>query len=210
MAKVSAKEIVNNFTWRLMERIGAQGVTFIVSIILARLLDPSIYGSVAILLVFTSIMQAFVDSGLGSALIQKKNADDLDFSSVFYANVCVCIFLYLIIFIAAPSIAVFFGDENLAPLLRVLGIAIIISGLKNVQQAYVSRNLLFKKFFFSTIGGTLAAGIVGIWMAYKGYGAWALVVQNIVNQAIDTLILLDFVPIFDHLEHFLSLPNRLR
>ena len=99
--------ISSNVIWRLFEKFTAKGVTFVVSVILARLLDPSVYGTVALVTVFTTILEVFVDSGLGNALIQKKEADDLDFSSVFYFNVVMCAFLYLLMFIAAPIVAGF-------------------------------------------------------------------------------------------------------
>ena len=181
--------VINNFIWRFLERIGAQGVTFIVSIVLARLLDPSVYGTIALVTVFTSIMQVFIDSGLGSALVQKKDADDLDFSSVFYFNLSVCFFLYVITFVAAPYIAGFYNMPELKPVIRVLSLNLIISGIKNIQQAYVSRNMLFKKFFYATLGGTIGAAIIGIWMAYIGAGVWALVAQNLFNATVDTIIL---------------------
>ena len=181
--------IVSNFLWRFLERCGAQGVTFIVSIVLARILDPTVYGTVALVTVFTTIMQVFVDSGLGNALIQKKNADDLDFSTVFYFNIVVCLALYGIMFVAAPLIARFYEMPELTPVVRVLSLTLIISGVKNVQQAYVSRNMLFKRFFFATLGGTVGAAVIGIWMAYRGYGVWALVAQNLFNLTLDTLIL---------------------
>lgn len=183
------KQVVSNFLWRFLERCGAQGVTFVVSIVLARLLDPSVYGTVALVTIFTTIMQVFVDSGMGNALIQKKDADDLDFSSVFYFNIAVCSVLYLLMFFAAPFIAAFYKMPELTPVIRVLSLILIISGIKNVQQAYVSRNMLFKRFFFSTLGGTIGAAIVGIIMAYKGYGVWALVMQMLFNAAVDTTIL---------------------
>ena len=91
----SARTVTSNFFWRFFERCGAQIVAFFVSIVLARLLDPSVYGEIALIMVFISILQVFVDSGLGSALIQKKNADDTDFSSVFYFNILVCVALYM-------------------------------------------------------------------------------------------------------------------
>ena len=186
---MSSNKVFSNFIWRFAERCGAQGVTFVVSIVLARLLDPSIYGTVALVTVFTTIMQVFVDSGMGNALIQKKDADDLDFSSVFYFNLMMCSVLYIIMFIAAPFIASFYKTPELTSIVRVLSLILIISGIKNVQQAYVSRNLLFKKFFFSTLGGTIGAAIVGITMAYLGFGVWALVAQMLFNTAVDTTIL---------------------
>ena len=156
---------------------------------LARLLVPEDYGTIALVTVFTVILQVFVDSGLGTALIQKKDADDLDFSSVFYFNFVVCLILYAGMFMAAPYIAKFYDDISLTPVIRVLSLTIVISGVKGIQQAYVSRNMLFKKFFFSTIGGTIFSAFLGIGMAYAGFGVWALVAQQLSNTMIDTLIL---------------------
>ena len=182
-------KVIQNLFWRFAERSGAQIVSFIVSIVLARILVPEDYGTIALVTVFTAILQVFVDSGLGTALIQKKDADDLDFSSVFYFNFCVCIILYVGMFIAAPYIALFYEDRNLTSVVRVLSFTLVISGVKGIQQAYVSRNLLFKRFFFSTIGGTIFSAFLGIGMAYIGLGVWALVAQQLSNAAIDTLIL---------------------
>ena len=183
------KTVVSNFIWRFLERCGAQGVSFVVSIILARILDPSLYGTIALVTVFITIMQVFVDSGMGNALIQKKDADDLDFSSVFWFNLAMCASLYLLMFLAAPFIAMFYNRPELTSVIRVLSLLLIISGMKNVQQAYVSRNMLFKKFFFSTLGGTIGAAVIGIVMAYMGFGVWALVFQMLFNTSIDTIIL---------------------
>ena len=181
--------VISNFIWRFAERCGAQIVTLIVSIVLARILSPEDYGTVALVTVFTTILQVFVDSGLGTALIQKKNADDIDFSSVFYFNCAVCLFLYMIMFIAAPFIARFYEDSSLTPIVRVISLTIIISGIKGIQQSYVSRNMLFKRFFFSTIGGTIFSAFLGIYLAYAGFGVWAIVMQQLSNTAVDTLIL---------------------
>lgn len=183
------EKAINSLVWRFLERCGAQGVSFIVSIVIARLLAPEAYGTIALVTVFTAILQVFVDSGLGNALIQKKDADDLDFSSVFYFNIIICISLYTLLFISAPLIARFYDNTELVKIVRVLGIILIISGVKNVQQAYVSRNLQFKRFFFATLGGTIGAAVVGISMAYLGYGVWALVAQHLFNATIDTIIL---------------------
>lgn len=183
------KEVTSNLFWRFMERCGAQGVTLVVSVILARLLDPEVYGTVALVTVITTLLQDFIDSGLGNALIQKKDADDLDFSSVFWFNMGMCVILYVLMFFAAPFIASFYGIRELTSIVRVLSLTLILSGVKNIQQAYVSRNLIFKKFFFATLGGTVFAAVVGIWMAYKGFGVWALVAQYLANNTIDTLIL---------------------
>lgn len=183
------ENIASNFIWRFAERCGAQLVSFLVSVVLARILAPEDYGTIALVTVFTAILQVFVDSGLGTALIQKKDADDLDFSSVFYFNFAMCLLLYAGMFIAAPYIAIFYEDMTLTPVIRVLSLTIVISGVKGIQQAYVSRNMLFKRFFFSTIGGTVFSAFLGIGLAYAGYGVWALVAQQLSNTIIDTLIL---------------------
>lgn len=183
------ENIASNFIWRFAERCGAQLVSFLVSVVLARILAPEDYGTIALVTVFTAILQVFMDSGLGTALIQKKDADDLDFSSVFYFNFAMCLLLYAGMFIAAPYIAIFYEDMTLTPVIRVLSLTIVISGVKGIQQAYVSRNMLFKRFFFSTIGGTVFSAFLGIGLAYAGYGLWALVAQQLSNTIIDTLIL---------------------
>ncbi len=184
-----SSSILSNFIWRFLERIGAQSVTFIVSLILARILDPQAYGTIALVLVFTEILNVFIDNGLGNSLIQKKDADDTDFSSVFYFNILLCSVLYLILYLSAPIISNFYSNSLLTSLLRVCGLTVIISGFKNIQIAYVSKHMQFKKFFFSTLGGTIVAAITGIVMALKGYGVWALVFQYIINTFIDTVIL---------------------
>ena len=181
--------VIKNFFWRFAERCGAQLVTFIVSIVLARILAPEDYGTIALVTVFTTILQVFVDSGLGTALIQKKDADDLDFSSVFYFNLVVCLVLYAGMFVMAPVIAKFYGDDTLTSVIRVISLTIVISGVKGIQQAYVSRNMLFKRFFFSTIGGTIFSAFLGIGLAKAGYGVWALVAQQLSNTTVDTIIL---------------------
>lgn len=184
-----SKKVVAGFLWRFAERIGARGVKFLVELVLARLLLPDDYGTIALVTVFITILEVFVDSGLGCALVQKKNADDLDFSSVFYVNVVMCLLLYALMFLAAPLIADFYAMPELAPVVRVLGLTVVISGVKNVQQAYVSRHMLFKKFFFATLSGTIGAAVLGIWMAYHGFGVWALVAQHLFNTTLDTAFL---------------------
>ena len=183
------QKAASNFIWRFLERFGAQGVGFVVSLVLSRRLGPEIYGLVATVTVFTSIVNVFVTCGLNDALIQKKNADDLDFSTVFYFNIFMCLTLYGLMYAAAPLIARVYEQPELRDPIRGLSLILVFGGIKNVQVAYVSRNLLFKRFFYATLTGTLVAAVVGIWMAYNGYGVWALIVQNLVNTTIDTIIL---------------------
>ena len=183
------ENILSNILWRFAERCGAQGVTFVVAVALARLLEPEVYGTVALVTVLTSIMSVFIDSGFGNALIQKKDADDLDFSTVFFFNVAAGVMMYLAVFALAPVIAAFYRNATLIPVIRVLAITLVIAGVKNVQQAYVSRTMQFRRFFYATLGGTIGAAIVGISMAYMGFGVWALVCQSLLNATVDTIIL---------------------
>ena len=183
------KKVFSNLIWRFMERCGAQVVSFVVSIVLARILEPELYGTIALITVITSILQVFVDSGMANALIQKKDTDDLDYSSVFYFNVAFCLVLYIGLFFASPLISRIYGSPDLVPVIRVLGLTIIVSGVKNVQQAYVSKTMQFRRFFFSTLGGTLFSAVVGITMAYRGFGIWALVAQQLLNVTVNTVIL---------------------
>lgn len=183
------QSVITNFIWRLMERGGTYVMNFIVSIVLARLLEPSLYGSIALVTAITTILQVFVDSGMANSLIQKKDTDDLDYSSVFYFNLVFCLVLYLGLFLAAPMIGRIYHDESLVPVIRVLGLTIVVSGVKNVQQAYVAKTMQFRRFFFATLGGTIFSAIVGITLAYLGYGVWALVFQQLLNVTVNTAIL---------------------
>ena len=186
---MTGKSVLSNFIWRLAERSGAQIVQLVVSIVLARLLAPTDYGVVALMNVFISILSVFINCGLGSALIQKKDADDVDFSTVFFAQLIFCGVIYTGLFITAPFISEFYNMPEMTPMIRVLGLTLVIAAVKNVQVSYVSRNMQFKRFFFATLGGTIGAAGVGIGMACLGFGAWALIAQSLFNNAVDTLIL---------------------
>lgn len=174
--------------WKLAERLTAQVVTLIVSIILARLLSPDEYGTISLVTVFITIANVFVTNGFGTALIQKQDADSVDFSSVFYFSLVFTGCLYLILFFLATPIATFYNMPILRPVLRVLAISVPIMGINSVQQAYVSRKMDFRKFFFATIIGTSISAFVGIALAYKGFGVWALVAQTLTNNIIATVI----------------------
>lgn len=184
---------ISGLLWKFAERIGAQAITFVLSIILARLLSPSDYGAIAILLIFITIADVFVNAGFGSALIQKKDADNLDFSSVFYFSFLFSVFIYAVIYLAAPFVADFYNMPVLQSTLQVLALRIPVAAINSVQQAYVSRNMQFKKFFYSTLSGTAASAVVGIFMAYNGYGIWSLVGQYLSNAVINTIVLFSVI-----------------
>ena len=183
------KQIISGLFWKFGERILAQGVSFIVSLVLARMLLPEEYGIVALVLVFINLANVFVTNGLGETLIQKPDAKQSDFSTMFFCSLLLSIIIYLILFTLAPVIAKFYDNVQLILVLRILGLQVPLSSINTIQQAYVSKNMLFRKFFYSTIGGTLTSGIIGIILAYQGAGIWALVVQYMTNTIINTIIL---------------------
>ncbi len=170
-------------------RMGADGfskiVNFVISIILARLLLPEDYGIIALVSVFVVICDKIVVSGLATSLIQKKDADNKDFSTIFYFSLGVSIVLYVVLFFTAPFIADFYGSydrELLVSVIRVMSLQLITGAVNSVQSAYVSRNLKFKCFFWSSMGSALISGVVGIYMAYIGYGVWSLVAQYLLKE----------------------------
>jgi len=182
-------QVLSGLFWKLMERGGTQGIQFIVQILLARLLMPEDFGVIALITIFMAIANVFVQSGFSTALIQKKDADETDFSSVFYLSLVVAGLLYVVLFFTAPLIATFYTEPQLTSVVRVLSITLFFGAINSIQNAVVSRTMLFKRFFFSSLGGIIPSGIVGITMAYMGYGVWALVWQQLTNQLLITLIL---------------------
>lgn len=188
MKRMNMNKVVKNLFWKFGERIFAQGVTFVVSIILARILDPTDYGTVAIVVTFITLANVFVTCGFGTALIQKKDADKLDFSSILIVNLIVGIGIYIIIYFLSPLISNFY-NMDLTNVFRVLALKIPLASINSVQQAYVARRMEFKKFFWSTSIGTVISAGVGIALAFCGYGVWALVFQYLVNSFIDTIVL---------------------
>lgn len=187
--QTSKSRIFVSLFWKLLERGGTQGIQFIVQIVLARLLLPEMYGTVALVTVFITLAQVFVQSGLGTALIQKKEADNVDFSSVFYLSLGLAGVLYALLFIFAPFISRFYHDTKLIPVLRVLGIILFFGAVNGIQNAWVSRHMMFKELFKRSIGALLISGIAGIVAAYAGLGIWALVIQQLTNQASITVIM---------------------
>ncbi len=174
--------------WDFAEKLGGQLVTFIVSIVLARLLGPEVYGTVALVNVFVILFRLLVTGGIEASLIQNKNSGDLEFPSAFYTNEGIAVILYFIIFLIAPLISEFYKTDITA-VLRVCALTIPISAFNTIQRAFVSKYLLFKKLFFSSLGGTVASGVLGIALAYAGFGIWALAIQPLADNIIDTIII---------------------
>ena len=180
---------ISNTAWKFAERFCAQGVSILVSIILARILSPDDFGVVSIVTIFFSFANIFITSGLNTALIQKKDADWEDYSSVLLASITVSLIIYIILFFSSPYIALSYGKKELTSIFRIMGMILPVNAIKSVVCAYISSALQFKKFFFATIVGTLISAIIGICMAINNFGAWALVAQQMSNTLIDTLIL---------------------
>ena len=178
-----------NFIWSFGERIIAQVVTLVVSIILARILLPAEFGVVSLVMIFITLANVIVSDGFGSALVQKIDSDEIDFSTIFWFSEFVSIVLYTIIFFTAPLIAHYYDMSILTPVLRVMGLRLPLAALNSIQRARVSKDLAFKKFFFSTIIGTVISGFIGVFMAVKGFGVWSIVFQYLSNCLIDSLIL---------------------
>ena len=173
----NSKTVITSMLWKLMERFSTQIVSFVISIILARILSPDEYGIIAILLIFVNIANVIIDGGLNTALIQKKDADQTDFSTIFWFSLLLSIVLYIMLFFLAPLIARFYDNDLLVPVLRVLSLILFANSFNSIQRAYVSRHMLFKKLFWVNGVALLVSGSIGIFMAYHGYGVWALVGQ---------------------------------
>lgn len=181
--------VIKNLFWKMMERFGVQGIQFIVQIVLARLLLPKDYGLISLVTIFIAIANVFVQSGFNTALIQKKDADEVDFSSVFYLSLGVAIIMYVLIFICAPLVSDFYNEAQLTLVLRVLAITLFFGAFNSIQNAVVAKRMQFKKLFFSSLGSSLISGVIGIVLAYLGLGVWALVFQQILSQVSITIIL---------------------
>lgn len=179
-----------NFIWNTIPRVLQYGTSLVTSVFLARLLTPEDYGLVALANVFFVILNIFVWDGLGNGLVQRKESDELDFSSVLIFNFVLAIAIYLLLFLSAPVISKFCGySDILTSILRVLALRIIISSIISIQYAYISRNLIFeKKIIPSTLGSTLS-GALGILLAFLGYGVWALVYQYLLASIIEVVAL---------------------
>ena len=180
---------VSGFFWKFGEQISSQLVTFILSIVLARLLTPKDYGVVALVNIFITIANVFVTSGFGTALIQKKSPDETDFSTVFYMSEITSILAYLVIFLIAPFVSKYYDNSELTPILRVFALTLPLSAFNGIQQAYISKHLMFKKVFISTTISAILSGIIGVVMAYFGFGVWALVGQSLSNVIIVSIVL---------------------
>ncbi len=189
MQKEKKARVMSNLLWKFAERISAQLVSTVVSIVLARILLPEDYGIVSIVMILITICNALVTGGLGNALIQKKDADNVDFSTVFYFSIGLSLIIYILVCFVAAPVAKYYNNEIMKPIICVMGLMIPFAAINSVQQAYISKNMQFRKFFYASMVGIMVSAIVGIVMATNGFGVWALVGQYLSNMIVNTVVL---------------------
>lgn len=189
MSENLKKDTTKGVFWSLIERFGTQGVQFLVMLVMARLLSPNDYGVVGMLVVFVAIAQAFVDGGFSQALIRKKDRTEVDNSTVFYFNIVVSVLIYLIFYLFAPCVSTFYNMPTLTPFMRVICLSIIINAFGVVQRALFNANIDFKAQAKASLIAVVISGAIGITLAFRGFGPWALVWQQLSNLVVNTLFL---------------------
>lgn len=189
MENHTRQNVFSSLIWKFLERGGVQIIQFVVSILIARMLTPHDYGSVALLSIFISIATVFVQSGLSTALIQKKDTDETDYSSVFYYSVVLALIVYIILFFSAEWIAAFYTMPELVPILRVMSVTLFPGAFNALQIAILSKQMQFKKQFYSSLSAAILSGIIGLGLASMNYGPWALVYQQLSYQFVVCIVL---------------------
>lgn len=191
------EKVMTSLFWKFLERFGSQFIQFVLQVVLARLLFPSDFGNFVIALVFIKISLGIIQNCFNTALVQKKEIDDLDLSSSLYFTMLISLFLYLLLFFIAPIISKLYGESILKPLIRVLGITLLFRSINVIYQAILIKDLKFKKLFYINLISLLLSCTSGIIIALKGYGVWALAYQQIINAFVSTamfIIIIDFKP----------------
>lgn len=181
------QKTISGLFWQFCQKGVGQIVSFAISVVLARLLMPEEFGIVAISGMFTVLMGIFVNSGLGTALIQKKDADELDYSTIFWAQTAFATIIYAIIFLTAPYLAYIFKMPLLTAVIRVSALGMIIGTIGGIQGVIVTRKMDFKVYFFTTLVASILSGGIGIYLAYSGWGVWALVAQHLSSTILSTI-----------------------
>ncbi len=187
--RASNANIIIGFIWKFLERGITQITHLVLSLILARLLSPGDYGTLALITVFINISSILINNGFSVALVQKKDADRLDFSSVFFFTLFLAAIMYALLFASAPAIAAYYGNSGMEAVLRVLALQLFPGAASSVQNAYVSRTMQFKRLFLSSFLSMLISGITGIILAYCGAGIWALAVQSLLGTIMTSVVL---------------------
>lgn len=202
--------IVSSLFIKFIEQLSVKLTSLIVSIVLARILEVSDFGLIAILTIFVHISSSIIEGGLSTSLIQKKDVRDVDYSTVFYSSLGLAVLLYVLLFASADFIADQYHNQDLSLYLRIIGLTLFVTPFNTVQFGYIYKHMQFKKMLIATLTSSAVSGVTGIVMAYNGYGAWSLVVQTMLNSIITVLMLLFLVkwkpkPLFSFVklkEHF--------
>ena len=184
------KKAVSGFIWRLFQNVGTQAVSFVLSVILARMLMPENYGPIALITGFINIANVFIQTGFSSAVIQKKDLSETDKSTMFFAGIVLGAVLYVLLFFTAPLLAAFYNEPLLTAMFRVQSLCVLIGSFTSVHQALITRELKFKKSFIAGLLAVLAQSVTGLTLAYLGYGAWTLVYCFLVNAAVNGIVVL--------------------
>src|SRR5690554_362573 len=183
------QKTVSGLSWSFIDQMGNLGISFIVGIVLARLLSPREFGLIGMITVFIALSESFINSGFSDALIRKKNCTNTDYSTVFYFNLVVGVLFAAILYVSAPAIAVFFNENELIPIVRVMGIILIIDSLTIIQRTILTKRIDFKLQARISIIASIGSGVIAIAMAFNGFGVWALVAQRLVKQGLNSLFL---------------------
>lgn len=187
------QKTLSGFIFKFGERGAAQVVSFVVQIVLARILMPEEFGTIALLTILMLVLNVFVTYGFGNSLIVNKKSDDLDFSTCLYFGIFLSILIYIIVYLLSPAISFLLYDrDDLSVLIKVIALSLPVSAINSVQYAYIAKNMQFRLSFYATFIGTVLSGVVGIAMAYLGFGVWALVAQFLSNSVFGTISLCFF------------------
>ena len=184
------KNTISGIGWKFMEKICSQGISLIVQIILARILLPAEFGIVGYMVLFINLCDVFLLQGFSTALIQKKDADEIDYSSVFFANIIMSLIIYMILYLIAPWLSRFYHEPQIISIMRVMSLTVVIGSFSAVHCAIMSKTLDFKKSFFRGLANIIVYAIVGISLANSGYGAWSLVWAKLAGVAVGSIVLL--------------------
>ncbi len=189
MTEISKEQFAKGTAWKLLERFTARGISLVISVVLARLLTPDDYGLIALTTVFTNLSEILIDAGFSTALIRKKSVDDGDYACVFAISSVISGFLYILLFCAAPYVSRYYAKPELTAVLRVMSLVLFIQAFASTRNAYVNRNMQFKLLMKCNTAAAVISGVVGIIMAYAGFGVWSLVVQRLLQQTVITVLL---------------------
>ena len=180
---------ISGMVWSFVQKFGTMGISFVTNIVLARLLTPSDYGTIGMLMIFVAVANTFVDGGFGSALIQKKNPTKADYSTIFWWNIFIAVVLYCILYFTAPIISNFYNLSLLTSVLRVQGLVLIFNALSIIQQNQLRKRLEFKRLAAVTIISTILSAGISIALAFCGWGVWVLVAQQLMLSVFNAIIL---------------------